>query len=492
MGPRPIVFAMANPDPEITYEEAKFSRDDVIFATGRSDYPNQVNNVLGFPFIFRGALDVRATAINEEMKLAATHALAALAKEDVPDSVCRAYGVERLKFGPEYLIPKPFDPRVLLWEAAAVAKAAMESGVAQEPVDLDLYREQLERRLGKAHEVARMMVHKAQSQPKNVVFPEGDHEKILRACHTLVEENIAIPILLGNAHAIRKNIAELGLDLHGVRVVDPAGSPLRERYIQELFRLRQRRGMTLSEARTQIDNRNVFSSMMLHMGDADALVSGVSQHFPDTIRPALEIVRVREGLHKVAGCYAMITRKGDIYFLADTSVNIDPTAEDLVEIALCTAQTARRFDIEPRVALLSFSSFGSTKHPQCEKVRRAVELLHRADPTLMVDGELMADDAVSPDLEQTYPFSRLKGGANVLIFPNLDSANIAYKLLSKLGGAETLGPILMGMSKPVHLLARGAEVEEIVNVTAIAVVDAQETAVAAELPEALAVSLEAS
>jgi malate dehydrogenase (oxaloacetate-decarboxylating)(NADP+) len=492
MGPRPIVFAMANPDPEITYEEAKFSRDDVIFATGRSDYPNQVNNVLGFPFIFRGALDVRATAINEEMKLAATHALAALAKEDVPDSVCRAYGVERLKFGPEYLIPKPFDPRVLLWEAAAVAKAAMESGVAQEPVDLDLYREQLERRLGKAHEVARMMVHKAQSQPKNVVFPEGDHEKILRACHTLVEENIAIPILLGNAHAIRKNIAELGLDLHGVRVVDPADSPLRERYIQELFRLRQRRGMTLSEARTQIDNRNVFSSMMLHMGDADALVSGVSQHFPDTIRPALEIVRVREGLHKVAGCYAMITRKGDIYFLADTSVNIDPTAEDLVEIALCTAQTARRFDIEPRVALLSFSSFGSTKHPQCEKVRRAVELLHRADPTLMVDGELMADDAVSPDLEQTYPFSRLKGGANVLIFPNLDSANIAYKLLSKLGGAETLGPILMGMSKPVHLLARGAEVEEIVNLTAIAVVDAQETAVAAELPEALAVSLEAS
>jgi malate dehydrogenase (oxaloacetate-decarboxylating)(NADP+) len=490
MGPRPIVFAMANPDPEITYEEAKFSRDDVIFATGRSDYPNQVNNVLGFPFIFRGALDVRATAINEEMKLAATHALAALAKEDVPDSVCRAYGVERLKFGPEYLIPKPFDPRVLIWEAAAVAKAAMESGVAQEPVDLDLYREQLERRLGKAHEVARMMVHKAQSQPKNVVFPEGDHERILRACHTLVEENIAIPILLGNAHAIRQNIAELGLELHGVRVVDPADSPLRERYIQELFRLRQRRGMTLSEARTQIDNRNVFSSMMLHMGDADALVSGVSQHFPDTIRPALEIVRVREGLHKVAGCYAMITRKGDIYFLADTSVNIDPTAEDLVEIALCTAQTARRFDIEPRVALLSFSSFGSTKHPRCEKVRRAVELLHRADPTLMVDGELMADDAISSDLEQTYPFSRLKGGANVLIFPDLDSANIAYKLLSKLGGAETLGPILMGMSKPVHLLARGAEVEEIVNVTAIAVVDAQETA--AELPEALAVSLEAS
>ena len=480
MTSRPIVFAMANPDPEITYEEAKLSRPDVILATGRSDYPNQVNNVLGFPFIFRGALDVRATAINEEMKLAATRALANLAKEDVPDSVCRAYGVERLRFGADYLIPKPFDPRVLLWEAVAVAKAAMDSGVAQEPVDLELYREQLERRLGKAHEIARMMVHKAQASPKTVVFPEGDHEKILRACHTLVEENIAVPILLGNTEAIHKKIPELGLDLRGVRIVDPATSGMRDRYVQELFRLRQRRGVTLTEARTLIENRNVFASMMLHMGDADALVSGVSQHFPDTIRPALQIVRVREGLHKVSGCYAMITKKGDVYFLADTSVNIEPTAEDLVEIALCTAQTARRFDIEPRVALLSFSSFGSTPHPQCEKVRRAVALLHKADPTLMVDGELMADDAVSLDLEQHYPFSPLKGGANVLIFPDLESANIAYKLLAKVGGCETLGPILMGMSKPVHLLSRGAQVEEIVNVTAIAVVDAQETSTAVD------------
>jgi len=480
MAARPIVFAMANPDPEITYEEAKSSRADVIIATGRSDYPNQVNNVLGFPFIFRGALDVRATAINEEMKLAATKALAALAKEDVPDSVCRAYGVERLKFGAEYLIPKPFDPRVLLWEAVAVARAAIESGVAQEPLDLDVYREQLERRLGKAHEVARMMVHKAKALPKSVVFPEGDNEKILRACHTLIEENIAVPILLGDPSTIRRNVAELGLNLDGVRIADPSSSPLRERYIQELFQVRQRRGMTLSEARRQIGNRNIFASMMLHMGDADALVSGVTQHFPDTIRPALQIVRVREGLHKVSGCYAMITRKGDIYFLADTSVNIEPTAEDLVEIALCTAQTARRFDIEPKVALLSFSSFGSTPHPQCEKVRRTVELLHRADPTLMVEGELMADDAVSTELELQYPFSQLKGGANVLIFPDLNSANIAYKLLSKIGGGETLGPILMGMSKPVHLLSRGAEVEEIVNVTAIAVVDAQENAPATQ------------
>jgi len=483
MAPRPIVFAMANPDPEITYEEAKLSREDVIFATGRSDYPNQVNNVLGFPFIFRGALDVRATAINEEMKLAATHSLAALAKEDVPDSVCRAYGVERLKFGPEYLIPKPFDPRVLLWEAVAVAKAAMESGVAQEPVNLMRYREQLEKRLGKAHEIARMMIHKAQAQPKQVVFPEGDNEKILRACHRLVEENIAIPILLGNAEVIHKKVPELGLDLRGARIVDPSRFTDRERYVQELFRLRQRRGATMSEARALIDDRNVFASMMLHLGDADALVSGVTQHFADTIRPALQIVRVREGLHRVSGCYAMITRKGDIYFLADTSVNIEPTAEDLVEIALCTAQTARRFDVEPRVAMLSFSSFGSARHPQCEKVRRAVELLHLADPTLMVDGELMADDAVSPDLEQQYPFSQLKGGANVLIFPDLNSANIAYKLLSKIGGGETLGPILMGMSKPVHLLARGAQVEEIVNAAAVAVVDAQETVASFEAQE---------
>jgi malate dehydrogenase (oxaloacetate-decarboxylating)(NADP+) len=319
------------------------------------------------------------------------------------------------------------------------------------------------------------MVHKAKTQPKTVVFPEGDNEKILRACHTLIEEHIALPILLGDPSTIRRNVAELGLNLNGVRIADPLSSPLRERYIEELFRLRQRRGMTLSEARLQISRRNIFASMMLHMGDADALVSGVTQHFPDTIRPALQIVRVREGLHKVSGCYAMITRKGDIYFLADTSVNIEPTAEDLVEIALCTAQTARRFDIEPKVALLSFSSFGSTPHPQCEKVRRAVELLHRADPTLMVEGELMADDAVSTELELQYPFSQLKGGANVLIFPDLNSANIAYKLLSKIGGGETLGPILMGMSKPVHLLSRGAEVEEIVNVTAIAVVDAQES-----------------
>ena len=476
MAARPIVFAMANPDPEITYEEAKATRDDVIMATGRSDYPNQVNNVLGFPFIFRGALDVRATTINEEMKLAATRALANLAKEDVPDSVCRAYGVARLKFGADYLIPKPFDPRVLVWESSAVAQAAMDTGVAQEPVDIALYREQLERHHGKAHEISRMMIHKAQAKPKHVVFPEGDNEKILRACHLILEEKIATPILLGKVAAIQAKTTELGLNLKLAEVVDPATSLLRERYIQELYRLRQRRGVTLSEAHTLIDDRNIFASMMVHMGDADALVAGVTQHFPDTIRPALQVVRMREGLHKVAGCYPMITRSGELLFLADTSVNIDPTAEDLVEIALCAAQEARRFDVVPRVAMLSFSSFGSTSHPLCDKVRKAVDLLHKADPTLIVDGEIMADAAVSPDiLAQTYPFSSLQGGANVLIFPDLASANIACKLLATIGGAETLGPILMGMTKPVHLLARGAEAEEIVNVVAIAVVAASES-----------------
>jgi len=475
MAADPIVFAMANPDPEITYDEAKAARPDVIVATGRSDYPNQVNNVLGFPFIFRGALDVRATAINEEMKLAATQALATLAKEDVPDSVCRAYGVPRLQFGREYLIPKPFDPRVLMWEAAAVAEAAMKSGVAQEPVDLQVYRAQLERRLGKAYEVSRTMIHKAQANPKQVVFPEGDNEKILRACHALVEEAIAKPILLGDAVRIQAKARELAVNLDGMQIVDPLNSDHHETYVQELFRLRQRRGVTLQEADTLINNRNVFGSMMVRMGDADALVSGVTQHYPDTIRPALQIVRMREGLHRVSGCYAVITRKGEIFFLADTSVNIEPTAEDLVEIALCTAHMARRFDLVPRVAMLSFSSFGAVNHPICSKVRKAVELIKFADPTLIVDGEIQADDALSPEIiDELYPFSSLKGGANVLIFPDLASANIACKLVAKIGGGELIGPILMGMSRPVHVLQRSASVEGIVNVAAIAVVDAQE------------------
>ena len=483
MGSKPIIFAMANPDPEITYDEARAARPDCIIATGRSDYPNQVNNVLGFPFIFRGALDVRATAINEEMKLAATRALAALAKEDVPDSVCRAYGVERLRFGPDYLIPKPFDPRVLVWEATAVARAAMETGVAQHPVDLAVYREQLESRLGKAHEVSRMMINKARSAPKRVVFPEGDHEKILRAAHILVDEKIAQPILLGREADIRRTAFLAGVPLDGLTIVEPGVSGKRDAYIQELYGIRRRRGVTLREAAELIDNHNVWGSMMVRMDDADALVSGVTQHYPDVIRPALQVIGVREGLRKVCATYAIITKRGDMYFLADVAVNIEPTPEDLAEIALCTAQEARRFNVDPRVALLSFSNFGSTRHPLCEKMAAAVKLIHRADPTLMVDGEVMADTAVVPEIiEQTYSFSTLRGGANVLIFPDLQSGNIAYKLLMRLGGAEAMGPILMGMRKPVHVLQRGAEVEEIVNIAAVAVVDAQEAAERATLP----------
>src|SRR5579862_2544803 len=476
MAAKPIVFAMANPDPEITYDEARAVRKDILMCTGRSDYPNQVNNVLGFPFIFRGALDVHATAINEEMKLAASHALAALAKEDVPDSVCRAYGVQRFAFGPDYIIPAPFDPRVLVWEASAVAKAAMETGVALEPVDIDEYREQLEKRLGKAHEVMRIVIHKAQAKPKRVVFPEGENEKVLRASHILFEEKIARPILLGNESRIRSRAAELGVPLNGTEIVDPKNSAWREVYVQELYWLRQRRGVTLTEARDLIDNRNVFGSVMVHMGDADALVSGVTQHYPDTIRPALQIIKVREGIHKVSGLYVLVTRKGDLLFLADCSVNVEPTAEDLAEITLCAAEAARRFDVTPRVAMLSFSNFGSTNHPLCQKMRRATELVKHRDTSLMIDGEIMADTAVVPEiLERDYPFSPLKGGANVLIFPDLASANIAYKLLMRIGGAEAIGPILLGLSKPAYVLPRGAEVEEIVNITALAVVDAEES-----------------
>jgi len=484
MAPDPIVFALANPDPEITYEEARAARRDAIVCTGRSDYPNQVNNVLGFPFIFRGALDVHATAINEEMKMAATRALANLAKEDVPDSVCSAYGVERFAFGRDYIIPKPFDTRVLVWEASAVAQAAMDTGVALEPVDINEYREQLEKRLGRAHEVMRIVIHKAQAKPKRVVFPEGENDKVLRAAHILVDEHIATPILLGNEPVIRSRAASLGIVLNGMEIVDPATSSWREGYIQELYWLRQRRGVTLSEAHELIDNRNMFGSLMVHMGNADALVSGITQHYPDTIRPALQIIKVREGIHKVAGVYALVTKKRDMLFLADCTVNIDPTAEDLAEIALCTAEAARRFDVEPRVAMLSFSNFGSTNHPQCEKVRRATELARQRDPSLIIDGEMMADTALVPEtLEREYPFSTLKGGANVLIFPDLNSANIAYKLLMRVGGVEAIGPILTGLSKPVYLLARGAEVEDIVNSTALAVVDAEECLRSAPLQE---------
>ncbi len=475
MAAKPVIFALANPDPEIPYEVAVAARPDAIVATGRSDYPNQVNNVLGFPFIFRGALDVRATAINDEMKLAATHALAGLAREDVPDSVIRTYGLERLEFGPEYIIPKPFDPRVLIREAWAVAKAAIDSGVAGEAIDLAEYRDQLERRLGRSQGVMRIMIHKAQRKPKRVVFPEGEEPKILRASQILIDEKIATPVLLGDEAVIRERIADLRLSLDSIEIVDPAKAPQLARYTEELYRVRQRKGVTLTEASEMMANRNTFGSIMVRLGEADVLIGGLTQHYPETIRPALEVIPVREGFRRVSGLYLLITMKGEVYFLADATVNVEPSSEELAEIAISTAETARRFNIEPRVAMLSFSNFGSARHPLADKVRRATEIVKQRAPELTVDGEMQADTAVTPEiLAGTYPFSPLKGGANVLIFPNLESCNIAYKLLARLGGAEAIGPILMGLSRPVHVLQRGAEVNDIVNVAAIAVVDAQE------------------
>ena len=475
MAPNPIIFALANPDPEIDYDVALAARPDAIVATGRTDFPNQVNNVLGFPFIFRGALDVRATTINDEMKLAATRALAALAKADVPDSVLRAYGIDRLEFGREYIIPKPFDPRVLIWEASAVAQAAMETGVAQQPVDIKQYREELERRLGKANEVMRAMINKAQKEPKRIVFTEGEEGKILRACQILLDEKIAIPILLGNEAAIRARAADLRLNLTGVQMVDPGKFARLDEYTEEFYHLRQRRGVTRTEAEQLILNPVTFGCMMVRLNDADALIGGLTTHYPATIRPALQVIEVRPELRRVAGVYVLITPKGDIYFLADATVNIEPTAEDLAEIAIMAAEKARRFNQEPRVAMLSFSNFGSTRHALSDKVRQAVDLVRRRAPSLMIDGEMQADTAVVPQIiDETYPFSTLKGGANVLIFPNLESGNIAYKLLQRIGGAELIGPLLTGLSRPVHVLQRGSEVNDIVHVAAVAVVDAQE------------------
>jgi len=473
MADQPIVFAMANPIPEISYEEAKAARPDAVVATGRSDYPNQVNNVLGFPSIFRGALDVRARAINEEMKLAATRALAALAKEDVPDAVLRAYGVGRLRFGPEYILPKPFDPRVLIWESSAVAEAAMKSGVAQLKIDLGRYREELARRMGRTNEVMTTVRQRARSAPKRIVFSEGEHDKVLRASYQLVEEKMAHPILLGRPGVIQSKLRELGFRKLDAEIIEPARSPRLEVYVEEFYRLRRRRGVTLSEARDWMLNLNYFGAMMVHMRDADGFVAGVSQHYPDTIRPALQIIKTRPNVHRVAALFVIMTKK-EAYFFADTSVNIEPTAEDLAEIALLAAEVARGFSFEPRVAMLSFSNFGSTRHALAEKMQRATELVEQKDPELIVDGEMMADTALVPELlEEEYRFSKLKGGANVLIFPDLGAANIAYKLMMRMGGAEALGPILMGMSKPVHVLQRGATVEEIVNMAAIAVADAQ-------------------
>lgn len=474
MADRPIVFALANPDPEIPYDVAKATRSDLIMATGRSDYPNQVNNVLGFPFIFRGALDVGAKAINDEMKLAATYALAELARMDVPDSVRRAYGVETLEFGPDYIIPKPFDPRVLTYVAPAVARAAMETGVARRHIDLKVYRDELEKRLGKSQEVMRMVIHKAQRSPKRVVFPEGTQDKILRAAQILIDEAIAHPILIGNRELILSRARQLHLHIEkDVEIVDPETDPRFDSYTMEYLRLRQRKGVTHTEAPILMRNPTRFAAMMVHANDADGMIAGLTQHYADTIRPALEVIPKKEGIQKVAGMYMLITQKGQLYFIADTTVNIEPTAEDLAEIAILSADTVRSFDIEPRIAMLSFSTFGSSRHPLAAKVAQATELVRQRRPDLVVEGEMMADAAVTPEMLGDYPFCRLTGPANVLIAPSLEAGNIAYKLLWRLGNCEVIGPILMGFAKPVHVLQRGCEVNDIVHMAALAVVEAQ-------------------
>ena len=478
MAKDPIVFAMANPDPEITPPEAKAVRDDVIIGTGRSDYNNQVNNVLCFPFLFRGALDTHASAINDEMKLAAVKALAELAKEDVPDSVRKAYAGEEIKFGREYVIPKPFDPRVLLHVAPAVAQAAMDSGVARRPIeDMDKYKERLEAMQGHSKQIMRTLINKAKACPKRIVFPEGEEEKILRAAQILVDEGIAKPILLGDEDEIKANAAAANIDLSGIIIIDQSKSEMVKDYTEEFYTMRQRKGITQAEAkRIMRKSRNHFGSMMVLKGDADSLLSGINHHYPETIRPALEVIGKREGLSKVHGMYMMVTKK-EATFFADTTVAIEPTAEELAETAILTAQKAQQFDFEPRVAMLSFSNFGSAAHPLTVKVKRATAMVKAQAPDLVVEGEMQANVALDPDLvEKQYPFSKLKGDANVFIFPDLQSGNIAYKLLHKLGGAEQIGPILMGMKKPVHVLQRGDAVADIINMAAVAVVDAQEYA----------------
>ncbi|RMH19388.1 MAG: NADP-dependent malic enzyme [Acidobacteria bacterium] len=486
MAERPIIFALANPDPEIGYREAKEARPDAIIATGRSDHPNQVNNVLGFPFIFRGALDVRATDINEAMKRAAVDALAKLAREDVPDSVLKAYGLEQLSFGPEYLIPKPLDRRVLLWVAPAVARAAMESGVAQMPIaDWNAYERRLETLISRRLELMRGIIDRARRGPRRVVFPEGEHDKILRAAKILVDRKIARPVLLARPEMIHDRLRALDLDPSQLTIIHNESSPELERYAQVLHEKRRRRGVTMEDARELMRSRNYFGSMMVELGDADGLISGLTQDYADTIRPALQIIGMREGVSRVAGAYLLMFRDR-LFFLADTTVNIEPSAEELAEIAVLTAELARRFDVPPRVALLSFSNFGAHDHPTACKVRQAVKLAWRRDPSLVLDGEMQADTAVLESiLRETYPWSRLKEAANVLIFPELQSANIAYKLLWRLADVEAIGPILMGMNKPVHVLQRGVEVIDIVNMAAICTVDAQEHA--AQLPLAVTV-----
>ncbi|MBI2565542.1 MAG: NADP-dependent malic enzyme [Candidatus Schekmanbacteria bacterium] len=467
MASNPIVFALANPDPEISYPDAKEAREDVIMATGRSDYPNQVNNVLGFPYIFRGALDVRARQITEEMKMAAAHALAELARQDVPESVSRAYGGEEFRFSRTYIIPKPLDPRVLLWVAPAVAKAAMDGGVARVAVDLDEYRERLRKMQSRSHQVMGSIFSKARKMPTKVVFPEGNHSKILQAARILREEAICEPILLGPVTPIETMIAELRLDnLEGAQIISPEESREYERYVDRLWELRRRRGVTRQEARRLVRSRNYYGSLMVETGDADGMVTGLTTGYADAIRPPLEVVRTRPG-KIAAGVYIVVT-KNDFKFFADTTVNIDPSAEALAEIAIATADLARYFDVTPRVAMLSYSSFGSASGPGPRRMREATELVRRRLPDLEVDGELQVHIATSTEVRASeFPFSTLKEDANVFVFPNLDSANIAYQMLERVGGAEVIGPVLLGMNKPVNVLQMGCSVQAIVNLAAI-------------------------
>ena len=478
MAPNPIIFACANPDPEITPEEVLEVRKDAIMATGRSDYPNQVNNVLGFPHIFRGALDVRARAINEEMKVAAARALADLAKAgDVPEYVLRAYNLDRLEFGPDYIIPKPLDHRVTLWEATAVAKAAIETGVARTKIkDFDKYKEYLEARLrGKMGEVIRVLINRAKRKPKRIVFPEGSHPDILRVSQVILDEKVGKPVLIGSEREIKEKAAELKLELKGIEIVDPLRFDKAEVYAQQLYSMRKRKGVTLAEARRLIARGpNTLGAMMLHMGDADVFIGGQDQHYSTVLSHILKVLKTKKGIFKASGVYIVVL-KDDLMFFADTTVNIDPTAEDLAEVAICTAETARKFGVEPRVAMLSYSNFGSVNHPTAEKVRKATEIVKEREPFLTIDGEMQADTAVVPEiLKGTYPFSSLKERANVLIFPNLDAGNIAYKLVHRLGCARVIGPILQGLKRSAHVLQRGSSPEEIFNLVAVAVVEAQE------------------
>lgn len=477
MAENPIIFAMANPDPEITYPDAKDARSDVIMATGRSDYPNQVNNVLGFPFIFRGALDVRSRAINEDMKIAAAKALAELAKEDVPDSVCRAYGVERFAFSREYLIPKPFDPRVLIWESVAVAKAACDSGVAgREITDWEEYKVELEARLGPVQQFTRSMITRARTDiKKKLVFAEGDHPTILRAAQLVIQEDIAKPILLGPIDKIKAKIEKLGLDhLSGVEIVNPLISGKRKAYAESFYSIRKRKGLIYQEAYRLMARRHYYAPVMVLKGDADAMLAGINRHYPDVIRPALHVVGPALHVDRVCGMNAMLF-KDKILLFADTTVHMDPTAEELVAIAEATVEVARNLlHMEPRIAMLSFSNFGSVRHRSADKVAKATKLLKEKRPDLIIDGEMQADIAVSGMTADTYyPFAKLKGDANILIFPELNSANISYKLLRHLGDVEVIGPILAGTKLPIHILEMDSSAEEVVSMAALAAVDAE-------------------